>query len=145
MYRHILIPTDGSELASKAVTHGIALAQKIGAQVTILNVILPFHVLTTDTQMVEDTASQYKSRMRVLSEKTLAAASYAAKAADVPCEISAVEFDRPYQVIIETANTKSCDLIVMASHGRSGMSAMLLGSETAKVLTHCKIPVLVHR
>lgn len=145
MYRHILIPTDGSALAGKAVTHGMALAKKIGAQVTVLTVTLPFHALTTDTQMIEDTAPQYKARMASHAEKTLAAAVLQAKAAGAECEVIHTEFDRPYQVIIEVANTKSCDLIVMASHGRSGISAMLLGSETLKVLTHCTIPVLVHR
>ena len=145
MYRHILIPTDGSALADKAVKHGMALAQKIGAAVTVLTVTLPFHALTTDTQMIEDTPAQYKARMQAHAEKTLAEATLQARAAGVQCEMSHVEFDRPYQVIIETANTKNCDLIVMASHGRSGISALLLGSETVKVLTHCQIPVLVHR
>ena len=145
MYTNILIPTDGSELAGKAVQHGVALAERIGATVTVLTVLPPFHTFTTDTQMIEDTPAQYKARMQKQAEKTLGAVTNAAQAAGVPCETIQVEHDHPYQAIIDTAESKGCDLIVMASHGRRGISAIVLGSETVKVLTHCKIPVLVHR
>jgi nucleotide-binding universal stress UspA family protein len=145
MYTNILIPTDGSELAGKAVRHGIALAQKIGAKVTALTVLPPFHVFTTDTQMIEDTPAQYQARMQKHAEKTLGAVTQAAQAAGVACETVRVEHEHPYQAIIDTAASKGCDLIVMASHGRHGISAIVLGSETVKVLTHSKIPVLVHR
>ena len=143
MYTNILIPTDGSELAGKAVEHGIALAKRIGAKVTVLTALPPFHTFTTDTQMIEDTPAQYKARMQKHAEKTLGAV--AAQAAGVECETIQVEHEHPYQAIIDTADAKGCDLIVMASHGRHGISAIVLGSETVKVLTHCKIPVLVHR
>ena len=145
MYTNILIPTDGSELAGKAVQHGIALAKRIGAKATALTVLPPFHVLTTDTQMLEDTPAQYKVRMQEHAEKTLGAVAQAAQAAGVACEMVHVEHEHPYQAIIDTAESKGCDLIVMASHGRHGISAIVLGSETVKVLTHSKIPVLVHR
>jgi nucleotide-binding universal stress UspA family protein len=145
MYTNILIPTDGSELAGKAVQHGIALAKRIGAKATALTVLPPFHMLTTDTQMLEDTPAQYKARMQEHAEKTLGAVAHAARAADVGCETVHVEHEHPYQAIIDTAETHGCDLIVMASHGRHGISAIVLGSETVKVLTHSKIPVLVHR
>jgi nucleotide-binding universal stress UspA family protein len=145
MYTNILIPTDGSELAEKAVHHGIALAKRIGAKVIVLTVLPPFHTFTTDTQMIEDTPAQYKVRMQRHAEKTLGAVARAAQAAGVACETVQVENEHPYQAIIDTAESKGCDLIVMASHGRHGMSAIVLGSETVKVLTHCKIPVLVHR
>ena len=145
MYVNILIPTDGSELAGKAVQHGIALAKRIGAKVTVLTVLAPFHTLTIDTQMIEDTPVQYKIRMDEHAEKTLGAAAGAARASGVPCETVQLEHEHPYQAIINTAELKGCDLIVMASHGRHGISAIVLGSETVKVLTHCKIPVLVHR
>jgi nucleotide-binding universal stress UspA family protein len=144
MYTHILIPTDGSELAEKAVLAGIALAKRIGAKATALTVLPPFHMLTTDTQMLEDTPAQYKTRMRDNAKKTLGAVALAAKAAGVACETIQVEHEHPYQAIIDTAKSKGCDLIVMASHGRHGISAIVLGSETVKVLTHSKIPVLVH-
>jgi nucleotide-binding universal stress UspA family protein len=146
MYTNILIPTDGSELAVKAaVRHGIALAQKIGARVTGLTVLPPFHTFTTDTQMIEDTLAQYQTHMRDHAEKTLGAIANASQSAGVACEIVHVEHEHPYQAIIDTADARACDLIVMASHGRRGIAAIVLGSETVKVLTHCKIPVLVHR
>src|SRR6516164_8914146 len=145
MYTNILIPTDGSELAGKAVQHGIALAKRIDANITVLTVLAPFHVLTTDTQMLEDTSTSYQARIREHAEKTLGAVARAVQAEGVPCEMVQVEHEHPYQAIIDTAESKGCDLIVMASHGRHGISAIVLGSETVKVLTHCKIPVLVHR
>jgi nucleotide-binding universal stress UspA family protein len=95
--------------------------------------------------MIEDTAAQYKVRMQEHAEKTLGAVAQAAQAAGVACEMVHVEHEHPYQAIIDTAESKGCDLIVMASHGRHGISAIVLGSETVKVLTHSKIPVLVHR
>ena len=145
MYTNILIPTDGSELAGKAVQHGIDLAKRIGAKATVLTVVPPFHVFTTDAQVLEDTPAQYQARMQEHAEKTLSAVADAAQAAGVACEMIHVEHEHPYQAIIDTAESKGCDLIVMASHGRHGISAIVLGSETVKVLTHCTIPVLVHR
>jgi nucleotide-binding universal stress UspA family protein len=123
--------------------HGIALAKQIGARITALTVLPPFHTFTTNAQMIEDTPDQYKVRMQKHAEKTLGAV--ATQAAGVECETIQVEHEHPYQAIIDTADAKGCDLIVMASHGRHGISAIVLGSETVKVLTHCKIPVLVHR
>ncbi len=145
MYTNMLIPTDGSELAGKAIQHGIALAKRIGAKATVLTVLPPFHTLTTDMQMIEDTPARYKERMQKHAEKTLGAAAQAAQAAGVACETVQVEHEHPYRAIVDMAKSKGCDLIVMASHGRHGVSALVLGSETVKVLTHCKIPVLVHR
>jgi nucleotide-binding universal stress UspA family protein len=145
MYTNILIPTDGSELAGKAVHHGIELAKRLGAKVTALTVLPPFHTFTTDPQMIEDTPVQYKARMQKYAEETLGAVADAAQAAGVTCATVQIEDEHPYRAIIDTAETKGCDLIVMASHGRHGISAIVLGSETVKVLMHCKIPVLVHR
>jgi nucleotide-binding universal stress UspA family protein len=145
MYTNILIPTDGSELAGKAVEHGIALAQRIGAKVIALTVLPPFHMFTTDTAMIEDTPAQYQARMQKHAEKTLGAVANVAQAAGVSCEAVHVEHEHPYRAILDIAMSKGCDLIVMASHGRRGISAIILGGETAKVLTHSKIPVLVHR
>src|SRR5262249_32209557 len=138
MYTHILIPTDGSELAGRAVQHGVALAKRIGAKVTILTV-LPPEMITTDREMNEIR----KARMQKHAEDILGAV--AMQTADVACETIQVEHEHPYQAIIDTADSKGCDLIVMASHGRRGIAAIVLGSETVKVLTHCKIPVLVYR
>jgi nucleotide-binding universal stress UspA family protein len=145
MYMNILIPTDGSALAGKAVEHGIALAKRIDAKVTALTVVPPFHMVTSDPQMIEDTPAQYRARMQGHAEKILGAVAYTAQAAGVACETSHVEHEHPYRAIIDIAESKGCDLIIMASHGRHGISAVVLGSETVKVLTHCKIPMLVHR
>jgi nucleotide-binding universal stress UspA family protein len=138
MYTHILIPTDGSELAGRAVQHGVALAKRIGAKVTILTV-LPPEMITTDREMNEIR----KARMQKHAEDILGAV--AMQTAGVACETIQVEHEHPYQAIIDTADSKGCDLIVMASHGRRGIAAIVIGSETVKVLTHCKIPVLVYR
>jgi nucleotide-binding universal stress UspA family protein len=145
MYTNILIPTDGSELADKAVKHGIDLAKRIGAKITCLTVLPPFHVFTTDAPMIEDTPAQYKTRMEQHAKKILGAVAHAAQVEAIACETIHFEHEHPYQAIIDTAASKGCDLIVMASHGRRGISAIVLGSETVKVLTHSKIPVLVHR
>ena len=106
MYANILIPTDGSELAGKAVQHGIALAKRIGAKVTVLTVLPPFHTFTTDTQMIEDTPASYKVRMQKHAEKTLGEIANAAKAASVACEAFQVEDEHPYRAIVDTANRK---------------------------------------
>jgi nucleotide-binding universal stress UspA family protein len=108
----------------------------------VLTVLPPFHTFTTDTQMIEDTPAQYKARMRKHAEITL---GDAAQAAGIACETVQVEHEHSYQAIINTGASRGCDLIVMASHGRHGIAALVLCSETFKVLTHCKIPVLVHR
>jgi len=145
MYKNILIPTDGSELAAKAVQQGIALAKSLGARVTVLTVLQPFHLLTADTQMLEDTPAEYRARVQAQAGKTLAAVARAAQASDVACETIPLEHEHPYQAIIDTADARDCDLIVMASHARHGVAAVILGSETMNVLSHSKIPVLVYR
>src|ERR1039458_7722030 len=136
MYTNILIPTDGSELAGKAVQHGIALAKQIGAKATVLTVLPPFHTLTTDTQMIEDTPAQYKARMQKHAEKTLGAVANAAQAAGVACETIQVEHEHPYQAIIDTADSKGCDLILRASHGRT---ASLRSSSAARLSRYSHI------
>ncbi len=145
MHRHILIPTDGSELSQDAVEYGVALAKSVNARVTVLTVSTPFHTFTVEPAMIADTPEQYGKHVATLAAKYLNAAKEAALAAGVSCETVHVEHDQPYFAIIETATRKLCDLIVMASHGRRGISAIMLGSETVKVLTHSTIPVLVLR
>ena len=144
MHRHILIPTDGSALSQAAVEYGIALAKSVGAKVTLLTVSAPFHTIAVE-QVVTDTPEQYTKQVAALAKNYLDAAKEVALAAGMSCETMHVEHDYPYLAIIETAAKKSCDLIVMASHGRRGISAVMLGSETSKVLTHSGIPVLVVR
>ena len=145
MYRHILLPTDGSELSQNAVDYGMALAKSVNAKVTVLTVSTPFHVFAVEPGMVTDTPEQYGKRIATLTAKYLNVAKEAALAAGVSCETMHVEHDQPYLAIIDAATRKSCDLIVMASHGRRGISAIVLGSEAVKVLTHSTIPVLVFR
>jgi len=146
MYRNILIATDGSELAEKAVSHGVALAKLAGARVTALIVEAPFNVFNVPESQVRQMSAafaQHAEHIKQHSTKVLSHIADAAKAAGIPCETVQVEHDQPYLAIIKMAEDKGCDLIVMASHGRSGISAVLLGSVTNKVLTHTKIPVLV--
>ena len=145
MYKHILLPTDGSALSQNAVQYGVSLAKSVGAQVTGITVTEPFHVLAADAEMLTDTPESYKHRMKKLATKYLAQVKDAAAHAGVNCEGIEVENEHPYRAIIDTAKQKGCDLIVMASHGRRGLSAIVLGSETVKVLTHSSIPVLVYR
>ncbi|HEY2185932.1 MAG TPA: universal stress protein [Xanthobacteraceae bacterium] len=146
MYRHILIPTDGSDLAHKAVAHGLALAKAVGAKVTVLTVEGSFNVYDVPASRVNlMTAAfdEYAKHAREHASSILDRIADEAKAAGVQCETMQVVQDHPYQAIVDTAKQKGCDLIVMASHGRSGIAAVLLGSVTSRVLTHTNIPVLV--
>jgi nucleotide-binding universal stress UspA family protein len=145
MFRHILIPTDGSELAEKAVRYGVALAKEHGAKITALTVSRPFHVVTMEPGMLTDSPAMYAKHVTQRTKKYLNVVSQAAKAAGVTCDTASIEHEHPYQGIIETAKNRDCDLIVMSSHGRSGISGVVLGSQTVKVLTHSKVPVLVYR
>jgi nucleotide-binding universal stress UspA family protein len=145
MYKHILIPTDGSHLSERAVKQGIMLAKSLNAQVTAVTVSPTFHTLAIEPMMVTDTPKQYEEDCRIMAEKYLAVARDAAKAAGVSYDGMHIVHDHPYEAIIDAATKKDCDLIFMASHGRRGVSALVLGSETTKVLTHSKIPTLVCR
>jgi nucleotide-binding universal stress UspA family protein len=145
LFTHILIPTDGSDLATKAVEQGILFAKEIGAKITALTVTEAFHVLSVEPSQLEYTPIEYKKHAEAHAEKVLGAVSAAAKSAGVDCDVLHVEHEQIYQAIIDAAEARRCDLIVMASHGRRGVSAVVLGSETVKVLTHSKIPVLVYR
>ena len=145
MFKNILIPTDGSERATTAVKHGVDFAKEIGAKVTGLTVTEPFHVWSLKPSQLEYTPAEYKKLSKTHAEKVLGSVLAAAGSADVSCETVHVEHEHPYQAIIDTAASKGCDLILMASHGHRGVAAVVLGSETVKVLTHSKIPVLVYR
>ena len=145
MFKNILIPTDGSDLAAKAVEQGILFAKEIGAKITAMTVTEPFHLLSVEPSQLEYTPIEYKKHTQAHAEKVLGSVSAAAKLAGVGCETLHSEHEYIYQAIIEAAAARGCDLIVMASHRRRGVSAVVLGSETVKVLTHSKIPVLVYR
>jgi|GEM_PF-111985 len=146
MYRHILIPTDGSELAEHAVTNGLSLAKSVGAKVTVIIVEEPFNWLSvseTQAQRALGELAKHTEQIKKHAATVLNRVANAAKQVGVPCDTIQVENAQPYQAIIATAGDRGCDLIVMASHGRSGLSAVVLGSVTNKVLTHTKTPVLV--
>jgi nucleotide-binding universal stress UspA family protein len=145
MFKHVLLPTDGSQLSETAIQAGIRFAKSIGAKVTALYAMPQFHMLTYQTEMLTDTKEEFAKDCKAHAERFLEVVTQAAKAAGVPCETALATNDRPYEAIIATAKEKGCDLIMMASHGRSGVQAFLLGSETHKVLTHSTIPVLVFR
>jgi nucleotide-binding universal stress UspA family protein len=145
MYSHILIPTDGSALSTAALEKSLAFARDAGAKATVLTVVEPFHVFSTRTDQLDNTRDEYERRSKQQAALHLGEAQARAKAFCVPCEFIELESDRPYESIIDTATERGCDLIAMASHGRRGVAAVLLGSETLKVLTHSAIPVLVYR
>ncbi len=145
MFSHILIPTDGSPLATLAVDKGIELARDIKAGVTIVTVIESFHVVTADSEQIRSTRAEYEKFAHMEGARALSDAELKAKQIGVPCRSVQIESDQPFQAIIEAGEKNNCDLIMMASHGRRGIGALLLGSVTQKVLTHSKIPVLVYR
>lgn len=145
MYSHILIPIDGSPLSRVAMQTAMAFARDAEAKVTVLTVVEPFHIFTASTEQLETTREEYNRHARAEAANHLAAAEREAKLLGVSCEVVITEGDDPYRDIIETATQRGCDLIAMASHGRRGFAAMLLGSVTLKVLTHSKVPVLVYR
>lgn len=140
MYRHILIPTDGSELAEHGITHGLALAKSLGATVSVIFVLEPFSEMKG--RFLEAIAT-YAELRKEQATSVLDGAANAAKAAGVSCQTIQVENGQPHQAIIAAAEDKGCDLIVMSSHGRSGLSALLIGSVTSKVLANARTPVLV--
>ncbi len=147
MYKNILIPTDGSKLSAGAIKAGVNLARAIGAGVTGL------FVAPTATPLIYEgiipvgymPPDEHAEMIRKATARHLAAIEKAAQEAGVQCECVSVTGDFPADAILKVAEKKKCDLIFMASHGRKGVSALLLGSETQKVLAHSKIPVLVHR
>jgi len=145
MYRNILIATDGSSLANRAVEHGLNLAKSVHAKVLILTVTERFHIFALEADQLEETSSSFGEHMRKQAERSLSEASAIARNLGVEATTLQMEDDAPYRAIIRMAEDHACDLIVMASHGRSGVSALLLGSETMKVLHHSTIPVLVVR
>ena len=145
MYKRILIPTVGQELSVAAIKQAVALAKAIDARVTGITVSAPFHAFALDPLMVSDRPEWYKKDIEARSEQYLGVVRNAASFAGVPCKTLHVMAEHPYEGIINTAKSKGCDLIFMASHCRKGVAALLLGSETVKVLTHSKIPVLVCR
>ena len=146
MFKHILIPTDGSELSQKAIRIGVELAKFHGARVTGVHAIPDYHLMIAYEGAFDPvTEERIEKEARMRAENNLDFIKQAAAAADVPCDTVCETSDHPYDAILKTANAKGCDLILLHSHGRKGLAAILLGSETRKVLTYSKIPVMVVR
>ena len=145
MFKHILVPTDGSALSASAVDKALTLARDVKARVTVMTAVEPFHVLTTTAASLSDTRESYAKHAKAEAQRVLGEAQKKAQALGVSCNTIQVEADQPFKAIIEAAGKNDCDLIAMASHGRRGMAALVIGSETTKVLTHSAIPVLVYR
>ena len=147
MFKHILVPTDGSQLSSETVKRAIGFAREAGARVTFFYAKPDYPVAFYGEGALIDptTPEKFAELAEQQAGEILAVCMSEAEASGVPCAKLSITSDIPYEAIIEGANQAECDLIFMASHGRRGISGMLLGSETQKVLTHSKIPVLVYR
>jgi nucleotide-binding universal stress UspA family protein len=145
MFKLILLPTDGSDLSERAVLAGVSFAKEIGARTIGVTVTPEFHTFTYKTEMLEETEEEFNASTQRHATMNLAVISDAASAAGVPCDVVQVTSDEPWAAILQIARDHGCDLIVMASHGRRGIKALILGSETQKVLVHTHIPVLVYR
>jgi len=145
MFKNILLPTDGSNLSQVTIQKAVQLAKSLKAEITGISVVpeQKYYLYQTgiNVQEKEETAKQHKLQ----ANRNLAVIETAAQDAGVPCETLFEIGDHPYEAIIRVAEKRGCDLIMMASHGQRGVKGLLLGSETQKVLTHSRIPVLVFR
>lgn len=146
-YRHLLVPTDGTDLSGKAVQQAVALSQSLGARLTVFHVQTNFPISLVGVGELVDphTVDALVSAARNNAQQILAEAAAEAQAAGVPCDQDTVVHALPSVAIVEAAERHGVDLIVMASHGRRGLEGALLGSETNRVLTHSACPVLVVR
>ena len=147
MFKHILVPTDGSELSRQTVSRAISFAKEAGARITAFFAKPEYPIAYFGEGALIDptTPEKFAELAEQQAAEYLGDVVAQCQAAGVECSTASATSDIPYEAIIEAAETSGCDLIFMASHGRRGISGMLLGSETNKVLTHSKIPVLVYR
>jgi nucleotide-binding universal stress UspA family protein len=148
MYKHILIPTDGSETAAKAVAAGIAFARDANARITWFTAVPEYKVPSEGDLMGRRpivSLEAHNERSREAAEKILAGPAREAREAGIACETDYAQSDQPYEAIIAAAQRHGCDLIFMSSHGRKVLPALFLGSQTRDVLSHSTIPTLVYR
>jgi nucleotide-binding universal stress UspA family protein len=143
VYRHILVPTDGSRRSAPAIRMAARLAKTLGAKLTALHVVAPYFPARSGAEYAS--LSGFQRSVAQEARRALAAFNAEARAQGVTATAASTLGGEPWQAILRAARAKKCDLIVMASHGRRGLAALVLGSETTKVLTHSKIPVLVCR
>jgi nucleotide-binding universal stress UspA family protein len=144
MISKILVPTDGSELSVKAIRGAVDLAKRLGAKIVGMTAIEPYSY-STMSEYRPESFEAFETRTETIAKERLRQVESIAKAAEVEVETSVSKSFSPYEAIIEAAAEMGCDAIFMASHGRRGLNAILLGSETQKVLTHSSIPVTVYR
>jgi nucleotide-binding universal stress UspA family protein len=145
VYKHILIATDGSELAGKAVAAGFDLARQLEAQVTVVTVTEPWMALVAGDAAFGFPVDEYEKSTNESATRILAGVSKLARKAGINCATVHDKDQYPSEGILQTAAKNNCDLIIMASHGRRGLGRLLLGSVAAKVLTHSTVPVLICR
>lgn len=147
MFKHILLPTDGSPLSLRAAKACMRFARAHGARITVFYALPVYHPDLSGDFIPAGFVSlaEFKKRVAARADKVLGGVKQLADAAKVRCATARISSDSPYEAIIKAARTNKCDLVFMASHGRRGLKALLIGSETNKVLTHCKVPVLVYR
>jgi nucleotide-binding universal stress UspA family protein len=147
VYKHILIPTDGSELAERAVAAGIAFAKSVNARITAFTALEEYRV-PGEAELIArhgKSLAQHAAEAKQKAEAILGPVRERAAAAGVACDTCHALSDRPYEAIVQAADKQGCDLIFMASHGRRGIRALVYGSQAQGVLTHSKIPTLVYR
>ena len=147
MFKHLLVPTDGSDLSQDTVRRAVSFAREAGAQITAFYAKPEYPVTYYGEGALIDstTPEQFAELAEQQAQENLGFVENLCREAGVQCSKLSLTNDIPYEAIIDAATQSGCDLIFMASHGRRGISALLLGSETSKVLTHSKIPVLVYR
>ncbi|WJF89237.1 universal stress protein [Paraburkholderia bonniea] len=144
MFKHILVPTDGSDLSQKAIDGAIDLARTVGARITAY-ACLPQYPYASFSEVVIEPPVDFQARSENEARQHLRQIEDAAQLAGVACESVTSVHPAPYLGIIEAAEQRGCDVILMASHGRRGLGSLLIGSETQRVLTHTQIPVIVYR
>jgi nucleotide-binding universal stress UspA family protein len=145
MFKHILLPTDGSELAAAAARRGVALAKEIGAKVTFLAVVEPLHVLTANPAGLRESLAAIDAAADKQARASVLACEAEAKAAGVEARGFTAHDEHPAAEIVAVAEREGCDLIAMASHGRRGLTKLMLGSQTQRVVSSASVPVLVFR
>ena len=147
MFKNILIPTDGSALSRKAIKAGVTLARAVGARVTGFYSPESYEILSYGEYFPPDLMSraEWENRSKKTAVRFLAAIEKEAKAAGVKYSGLFLDSVKPWEAIVDAAKEKKCDLIFMASHGRTGVSGLLLGSQAAKVLAHSKVPVMIYK
>jgi nucleotide-binding universal stress UspA family protein len=145
VFQHILFATDGSPASKLAAEQCMRFAGQVGARVTAVHVVMPLHLFTYEPMATEELRAHYRRYRDDHARECMAPLDELARANGVRLESLVIEADAPYEAIIRASHDHACDLVAMASHGNKGLKAVLIGSQTQKVLTHSALPVLVFR